>query len=172
MRSLLHKQRGFSLLEMIVYTAILTFLIVIIMNILISLARSQSTLNSARSVGTSGTLSLERIAREVRGADSIDVVNSVFDTHPGVLVLNSTDEDSNPRTVEFSLVSDALHMTIDDVDAGALTQTESTVTNLTFSRFVGGGTEGVRVEISLTNGEGDAEQAITLYTSAVVRKSQ
>ena len=163
------KRRGFSLVEMIIYISILVFLLGIIMSITVSIITSQRKVNASRSIENSAMLALERVSRELRAAVSIDIVSSVFDTDPGILVLDSTDEDGNPRTIKFSLSSGAIYLEEDGVIIGPVTQADARVNDLIFRRFTSGVLEGARVELTLESGTSTSYRVNNFYSSSIIR---
>ena len=162
------KQQGFSLLEMLIYIAILVLLLAIIMNIIVSVSNSMRIIKSLRNNEDSAVLSLERVGREVRQANSIDV-SSVFGSHPGRLVLVGTDADDAPRKVEFYLSGGRVFLKENDVDTGALTQTGSKVSSLIFYHFVGVNSEGVRTEMTVESGTSTHYRSEKFYSTTILR---
>lgn len=162
-------KRGFSLIEMVVYVSILVFMLVIVLEVVVSITRSQRVIRSVRDIENSALGSLERIERETRGAESISTASSTFGVSPGVLMLISTDEDENPRTVEFYLSSGRLRVRENGVDAGALTEGNVRVTSLVFRRFATSTVEGIRTEVIIESGTSTHYRVENFYSSALVR---
>jgi len=163
------KRRGFSLVEMLIYISILVLMLSVIMNIIVSVIRSERVIKANRNVEGSATVSIERLAREVRLAESIDTSLSVLDSNPGKLVLEGVDVSGNPRTVEFYLVSGVLMISENGVVLGALSQSNAKVSNLIFYLFSGPNSEGIRTEITIESGTGTHYRSNKFYTSAVLR---
>lgn len=164
-----NRERGFSLVEMIVYITILVFMLGIIMSIVISFARSQRAVKASKEVENSAIISLERISREIRLADGINVSSSTFDLNPGVLVLNSTDEGGSPRTVEFSFSSGGILLRENGLNVGAVSQTDARVTNLVFHIFSNNGVTGIRTEVSIESGTSTYYRSGNFYSSTTLR---
>ena len=59
---------GFTILEMLIYIAILVLMLVVIMNAVISIVHSGRIINALRNIETSAMMSTERLARELRQA--------------------------------------------------------------------------------------------------------
>lgn len=161
---------GFSLLEILIYIFILVVLLVIIMNVVVSVVGSGRTIRSLRSIENSALSGLERINREVRQADYVILSSSVLDTHPGYLSLSGVDEFGNPRSVEFYLSSGRLVFSENGLETGALTRTDSRVTNLVFRRFATTTYEGIKVEITIESGTSTSYRFNNFYSSATVRR--
>ena len=161
--------KGFSVLEMLIYIAILVLMLSVIMNIVISVTRSGRIIKSLRNIENSAVLGLERIGRETRQAESVDLVSSILGVSPGHLVLKGTDALGNPRTVKFYLSSGALMFSENGIDVGALTQTEARVSNLVFYLFSGSNSQGIRAEMTIENGTSTHYRSDNFYSSAILR---
>src|SRR4051812_39663825 len=83
-------KKGFSLIEMLIYIAILTIIFLMIVETIIGFSSSYRTLGAQRIIEHSAMESLERLTRDIRGATSVDVLNSTLGTSPGVLKLTTT----------------------------------------------------------------------------------
>lgn len=163
------KSRGFSLVEMLIYIAILVLMLAVIMNIVISVVSSGRIIKALRTVENSALASLERITRETRQAESVNLASSVLDTNPGHLTLQGLDALGTPRTVEFYLSSGVLMFSEDGVEVGALTQADAQVTSLVFRRFSGPNAEGIRTEITIESGTSTHYRSNDFYSSVVLR---
>ena len=163
--------KGFSLLEMIIYIAILVFMLIIIMNITVSMIYSHRKIKSSRNIESSANVSLERISRETRQADSIDDNLSIFNYSPGKLVLVGTDAVGNIKTVEFYLSSSTIFMKENGVDQGPISQSEARVTSLVFRSFSDPtfSARGVKVEINIESGTSTYYRSDSFYSSATLR---
>ena len=170
-RGLAHRSttEGFSLLEMLFYIAILVLLLAVIMNMVVSVVRSGRIINALRNVENSAIVSLERITRELRQAESVNVSLSTLDSNPGKLVLEGIDETGSPRTVEFYLSLGRLFLKENGVDVGALSQSDAQVSSLIFRRFAGPNAEGIRIEMTLESGTSTHYRSEKFYSSAILR---
>ena len=153
---------------MLIYIAILVLMLAVIMNTIVAVTRSERVIKSLRQIEDSAVLALERIGREVRGAESVDTDESILGSHPGKLVLESLDESGNPRTVEFSLVSGRVRLAENGVDVGALTQADASVTSLIFHYF-SGGAAGIRTEMTIESGTSTHYRSEKFYSTSVIR---
>ncbi|MEK7135098.1 MAG: hypothetical protein AAB780_00125 [Patescibacteria group bacterium] len=156
---------GFSLVEMVVYIAILVGMLVIVIQVVFSVTRSSQAVRSARNIETSAISALERMGRELRQAESIDTVAST----PSLLSLDGEDDAGTTYSREFYLLGGRLRLRENGVDAGALTHASTTVTNLVFTRFYATSTEGVRIEMTLESGTSTAYRTETFYSSILLR---
>ncbi len=163
------KEKGFSLIEMIVYISILAFMLIIVTEVIYSINSSQRVMRAVRDIESSALISLDRIGREVRGATSINVASSTLGTNPGVLVLNSTDGSGAARVVRFYLSSGRVRMSENGVDAGALTESSATTTSLIFRRFATSTAEGIRIGVALESGTSTYYRTENFYSSLLIR---
>jgi prepilin-type N-terminal cleavage/methylation domain-containing protein len=169
MRSAFNLKRGFSLIEMIVYVVILVFMLAIVMNVVVSVAKSDRLIRSARNIETSAATALERINREAKGMSSIDVAASTLGTHPGRLSLDGEDASGNPRSVEFYLSSGRVMMSENGALVGPLTSADAVVTSLIFTRFATSTVEGVRTAATIESGTTTSYRSENFYSSALLR---
>ena len=88
--------RGFSLVEVMVYIFILVFMLVVVIEVVVSITRASRVISSARAIENSAVLSIERLTREMRLADSVVVASSTLAVHPGRLALIGEDDEGDP----------------------------------------------------------------------------
>ena len=169
MPNLPKNQKGFSLVEMLVYISILTLLLALVVSIIISLTSSQRSIKSQRSIDNSAIVGLERIVREIRLASQVNTSASIFDSSPGVLVLEGDDVDGNPRTVEFYISDGQVILRENGIDIGPVTQPEAVVTTLIFRLSTDPNSVGIRTELALESGTSTHYRSNNFYTFAVLR---
>ena len=161
--------RGFSLVEVMVYIFILVFMLVVVIEVVVSITRASRIISSARAIENSAVLSIERLTREMRLANSVVVASSTLAVHPGRLTLTGEDDEGDPRTVEFYLSGGRILMKENNVDLGALTESDVVVTNLIFQRFATSTTEGIRTQMRLESGTSTHYRTETFYSTSLVR---
>lgn len=159
---------GFSLTEMIIYIAIMTLILIVVVNTLTIIIISQQKIGSLRVIEHSAAVFLDRLIREVRDASSIDTVQS----QSGRLILNSTDDDGDPQKVGFEFSNNTLNLTIDGNLIGPIVDPEVKVNDFVFTELNASSTKGVRVVITLEAGSNQSQKAETFYTTAIFRNSQ
>lgn len=162
-----HGQQGYSLMELLIYIAIFIAVSVVIIQALVLMMRTYTSAVAYRRLQTNGELVMERIIRETRSADSINVAGSVFGTHPGVLAIQTTDENNIAHAVTFSVVNNVVQINDSGV-IGDLSSLEVVVDSLIFRRFTTSNGEGVKVELTLTTANGLIVSAP--FYSTVVRR--
>lgn len=162
--------RGFSMVEMIVYLAILSVMLVSVVGTLRAMTRSYGSLRTAMNVERSAVGILERMLREVRDAKSIDAA-SVLGSSPGKLILHSTDAAGAEKTVEFSLSGGSVELKENGVSEGGLNASNVPATNLVFRSFDTGRSKGIKVELTLESGAAETARRAQFWGSAVLRDS-
>mgnify|MGYP001612189515 CR=1 FL=1 len=168
----IEKNRGVSLLEILIYVAILASILVVVINTLISLNGSFVGIRLSKEVNTSAVTAFDRITNEVRKAKSIDQSASVFGVNPSVLMLSTTDDGGNPTTVIFSINNGQLHIARGGLDIGALTADNVTVTDFTVN-FIDAGRSGVvTATLGLTGTRGKRIISETFRTAEVTRNQE
>src|SRR3990167_580640 len=138
-------KRGFSLIEMLVYISILVFMLVIILEVIISITQKDRIIESKRNIENSAALTLERVTREVRESTAISVPSSTR------LVLTESD-----GTTEFYLSDARIFLKENGIEVGTLTSSSTS--------------EGVSVRMTLESGTTTAYRVESFYISAVKRK--
>lgn len=160
----LQASKGFSLIEMLIYVAILSAIAIVVVNITLSLAQSVSELKVAKNINSSAIASVERMARDIRSATVIDAIQSTFDVHPGRLTFIS-----RGVVIEFYLDGDTLKVREDSVDAGQLTSNNTLVKNLIFRRLSDGPLDGVKIEMTIESSQGKIIKTENFYDFIVLR---
>ena len=163
--------RGFSLIELILYVAIFAVISIAIIHSLVLSVRMYSVAQSNRRLQNDGELVMERIIREVREADSVTIGSSTFGSHPGTLALTSSDSGGAIRTVLFSVSSGSVMLTENSGTPENLSSGDVVVSGLVFRRILGtDGQEAIKVELTLDTTRGFSAGS-SFYSTVVVRGS-
>ena len=163
--------RGFTLVEALTYVALLSVILLAVTGLMLAMTTAYRSLRASRDVSIAASVVMDRIATEVRSAESIDAFGSVFGAHPGALRLNTLDAGGNPTTVEFFLAADALRIKEGGADKGSLSASSTRVTNLLFRRLIASTSEAVRTEITLEANYGGRVKSENFYLTNVLRGS-
>ena len=162
--------RGFSLVEMIIYIAILTLMLGVIISMLSSMIRTERIADSSKAVENAAIFGLERIVREVRDASTV-AASSTLNTSPGLLSLSGTDGNGQPKTVEFSLQQGVLHIKENGTDKGALTENKAKVTSLIFNLISNTNSKSIKTVMTVESGTSTTYIQKTFYTTTILRGS-
>jgi len=167
--------KGFSLPEMLAYVAILTILMIAIANLSISLTKSMIDIKIAKDIAISAQLAFERMGNEIRKSYNVDA-QSVLNTNPGILVLNSYDSEGSPENIRFykngnSLVVDNGEQGGSSVApaSGPIISDSVVLDNLVFRKITASTSIAVKIEMTLSAGTGYHSRSENFYDTIVLR---
>ena len=127
-------KKGFTLIEILIYTAMVAIFLVTAVNFSLDVIEGKAKARSMREVQQNSRFAIEKMTQEIRRAEDINLAESVFDTHPGVLSLVMPEADKNPTIFDFSL-DGALRMTQGTNTPKVLTTNQVETTNLVFTNL-------------------------------------
>ena len=167
-----HKtQRGITLAETIVYAAVLAFFC----DSRSWLARALSDVQVAYGISKADTfLNVPHGTNDLRNSagQRVDLSNSILNTSPGKLVLNTTLADGTPTTVEFSVSTSTLVMKQGGASLGSLTSASTTIDSVIFKLLTNGSvSKAVRVETQISATSGGYSKTAKLYNTIILRGS-
>lgn len=162
-------RKGFSLIEVVVYIAVLAGISTIAVGSLLRVNAALAQVRAIRSLNGAGTSALERLIRVTRDAKSVNEGSSTFDVSPGALSL--TGSESPAVTYGFSVSGGGLLL-----DTGAtqtvLTPPNVAVTNLVFRSITNGTvSRAVKIELSLAVSSHRATTTQNYYSTVILRNS-
>lgn len=159
------------MIETIVYLVILAILTTMVISLLLSMTKSFYRFQANRRLAHTTEVLLSRLEQEIRQADNVDVINSVLGSHPGKLVLNTTDGSGGATTVEFILNAGAVLIREGSSAYATTTDANVDVSQLIFRSVGTSASEAIRVELTLDD-QGSADLLpVNFYTTAVLRGS-
>lgn len=164
MQKYAQQHSGFSLVEVLIYLAVTIVIAMATINMYYSLDSVLLRNSTERKLTNAATVTLERMVRDIRNADAVDIGLSTLGTSPGVLVL-----EDGATVTQFSLNGGSVEVAVDGSTLGPLTSDDVTVEDLIFRRYQNATTELVRVELTLSASSRAASTTKTFYTSAVLR---
>lgn len=162
-------QRGYTLVETLVYLAIFIIMSLIIVSLILSVLESNKYVKPSSSLSRSAVSVLEVMSKEIRGARSIDITNSIFATTTGSLQLNSVDSNGNQRLVKFYLASASISIMENGVFFGPLSTADVVVTGLIFNLATSTADSLLKIELDLTAGNGKYQKTEKFYNSVKLR---
>lgn len=157
-------QRGFSLVEMLVYIAILLIVSTASVTFMISLNDFVSQYRVETALYRSSTSAMEQILVALRQADSYDAIGSVTADADGVLSIAN-----GATSTVIARNTDELELTIDGVVYGNMLADSVDVTSFYVYEYAVGEGNMVRVRLSLTATVNGVTKDITLYGGSVIR---
>jgi len=167
-------KKGFALVEMMVYLAIMTVVTIAMVNVVIVVIKSNKESFIDNNIKNSALSGLERIVRETRSASNIDYGQSVFNNSNGVLVLNSTDQSGNPEVIKFYINSQILKVDVSGASpstGGILTLKGTRVTSLIFKPINTSNSKAVKIEMVIESGEPSSVKTENFYSTVILRGS-
>ena len=159
------KKRGFSLVEVLVYLAVLILVVSVSISTYLSLNTVLLRNKTERTLTNAAHVALERVVRDIRNSSTVNTGLSTLGSSPGVLTLDSG------TTTQFQLSGDSVAVSVNGTELGPLTGPNVTVDELIFYRYLGLTTELVRVKLTLSVSTKAASSTRTFYSSAVLRGS-
>ncbi len=163
-------KQGYTLVEAIIYIAILAVLAVTFVNLLFTMTQSYTKFRLERDIVSSASLGLERMVRETRQAKSLDPA-SILGNNPGRLLLNTTDDVGVATTRDFYLFLGTLMVKEGSGQAASTTAKNVTVDNLVFRQINTANSSAVKIEMTLTAKRGATARTEKFYSTAVLRGS-
>lgn len=156
------KNAGYALLELIFYVSFFAAMALVVTNAMLTMAGSfkETALHAKLS---ESAMIVERMVREVRGADSIVVAGA------GNLKLNTTDDVGSPRTVEFLVSGTNLEFLEDDAPIGNLNAPGLAVSSLSFSEITTLKGKAVKISLSLQSESDQLGRTFDFYDTVVLR---
>lgn len=157
---------GYSLMEAVVYITILALIAVFTVNTILITTKAFAAARNLRNVHASAEVALERIAREIRFAENVNMALSVFNINPGALTLVSIDPlTETPQTIKLARTENAITIQKGSNPPENLTSERVSATNLIFRHIVSAGTtsQAVKVELEVNSKK--------FYDTIILRRS-
>ncbi len=154
------RKHGYTLIETLVYSVIIALILVAVVGSIFSVYKNFAKLRVDRRLSQNGDVAMERILRTVRESAAVDLGQSTFNLTPGALQVDST---------KFYLDGQALKVEENGGPAQNLTS-DADVTSLIFYRqSTSTPSQIIKIEFSLSAGEGQFLKTKNFYGSAVMR---
>ena len=162
--------RGYTLIEAIIYIAILAVLAVTFISLLFTMTRAYVNFRLTRDIVSSSSLALERMIGEIRRAEAVNV-SSALNIPLGQLVLDTTDNSGSATTMDFFLSNGVLMIKEGSGAAASTTSARVTVDNLVFRQINTPKSSAMKVEMTLSASRGEVTRTEKFYATAVLRGS-
>jgi competence protein ComGF len=157
---------GFSLIEMLVYLALMTMISVVIVQSIVVVLKSNKESFNNNVIENSAVSVFERIKRETRRAKEVDLVGSNLTN--GQLQMNVIQPDDSISNIKISLAGNgAVNIYETGVLSGPLTISGAEVTTLIFKQIKSGKSEAIRTEMTIKSGI----KSETFYSTEILRGS-
>lgn len=151
---------GFSLLEVVVYLGLVAMIGLVTVESVFTVYKAFARTRVERRLNLNGDTAMETLIRNIREATSTDVAVSVFGTNPGILRAGG-------KTFSVNGADSALQ--IDDGSGNTDITTDVSLTNLVFYRQASTTSEIIKIEMTLSAGQGSFTETKNFFGSAVLR---
>ena len=145
------KNKGFSIMEIIIYFTLLSVISILVINNIISLFKNYNIAKSNQEIEYNAINIIDKITRDVRDARNVNISDSSFSVADGSVSLNiasSTNEISS-TTVKFYLNNNKLKYMKDGVDVGNISTNSVNVSNFKIFYINSSSTEAIKLELTL-----------------------
>src|SRR3989338_9911197 len=135
-----HWRRGSSLLETLIYAAILGLVAVLTTGSILAMMKSYTGIKMSRDLNFSASVAMERMANEIRLANNINDAESIFAASTGKLKLNTVDGSGSATAIEFFLSGAGIFVQEGVGTPEALTASTTEITSLIFNKITASNT--------------------------------
>jgi len=157
-------QKGFAVLELIFYIALLVVFSTAVINAMLIMTKSfKETAIHADVLQASHIM--EKISRETRKSASINAIST------SVLRLNTTNDAGASKLVEFSLSESNVLFLENSILTGNLNSSNIVITNLVFSEITTTSGKAVKVSFSVRSTRDSLNRTYDFYDTVVLRES-
>ncbi|OGZ18541.1 MAG: hypothetical protein A2Z68_00850 [Candidatus Nealsonbacteria bacterium RBG_13_38_11] len=138
------KNKGFTLIEFLVYTIILAALINIIGSVALNIFQSGAKTNTIQEVAHNGRFAIQRIGQAVNSAKAVISPEAEDD----FLVLEFQEGDKNPTI--FDVFENTLRIKEGNKEYVELTSSKVNVEDITFKRVFSNGFDSIKIEMNIS----------------------
>jgi len=141
---------GFTLIETIIYIAVIGLIIGAFISFSLSIGNSSNKTYAVQEVQANSRFSLDMMTQKIQTATGVNIASSTFDSDPGVLSLSFVSSTLNPTIIMLNEDDGILQITEGMASSVNITSDEVKVTNLQFTNLTGlGNKENIKVDITI-----------------------
>ena len=159
---------GYTLVEMLIYVAILSIFSITIVSSILSFSQSYRNLLALRMVDNTAIDAMERMTRDIRSASSVVLASSTLGVSPGVLTLIST-ANGFSTTTKFYIENSLLKVDVNNTYLGPLSVSGSSVTNLVFTKITSPISSAVKIDMAVQGTVGSIIKTKTYHDTVILR---
>ena len=168
------KADGFTLVETLVYIALIGGAMISFVNFTISITNSRNKVYVKQEVQANARMALNLISQTIKSADGVNVASSTFATDPGILSLVMGNSIENPTIISLTGNDGLLQIKKGSTTEIPITSDEIRITNLVFTNLTSGSTkENIKIEITLEYAKDESvfyQYSTDLQTSVSLRR--
>lgn len=143
------KQKGFTLIELVVYAAGLTILTAVMVLIIMQFYTLYKEIIAVPRADRTGLLIVDRITKEIRSGDQLDTLNSFFNTTQGVIEFDVLQDDDSILDKRFYVEDGIVKYSEEGGEGQALTPRDLYVSNFNFTFVPTSVSQAVKFDIEL-----------------------
>lgn len=162
---------GYSLVETLVYIAILALTLVSLLTAMNLMLRTYRDASSRSELAQAGRTAMARLTHEMRNATGIDATGSVFGTTTGMLKLTGTDAFGNATTTTFSRERGSLMIKMGTAATSSLLKPTVGAEAFTVYQITTANSRAVRIVLTLEAATTTDPVRATFYGTTVLRGS-
>lgn len=167
-----NKQKGVSIVETLIYMAILVVISLGLVQGMYALTTSYRNVRVYRSIESGAIQAMDRILRDTRSATSINTAQTSYNVSQGSLSLNTVDASGNSQIVRFFLSTTTAQIMLEENGAslGPITPSDIAVDSLIFRSYATTTSTAVKVEMIISNSTTTpVEFSQNFYGTAILR---
>lgn len=153
-------KKGFSLLEVVVYLALLGLVGVTVIESTLSVYKVYVRTRVERRLNLNGDIAIETMVRSIREATSTDLGVSVFGSNPGTLRVGG-------KTFSRNISNNTLQ--VDDGSGAVDITSDAGITSLIFYRDATTTSEIIKIEMAISAGQGSFIKTENFFGGVVLR---
>ncbi len=156
--------KGFSLIEVVFYVSIFLILSIVTIDALIVITKSFKTTKVNIELAQGGTI-LEKIAREIKQAESVTLVSS------SDISINTFDEDGNAKNIRYLLSGSnlAVYENGSGTSSGNLNPSNIKINSISFTDLNTTLSNAIRISITIGSNHFNSTKEANYYTTVVLR---
>ncbi|HZS43286.1 MAG TPA: prepilin-type N-terminal cleavage/methylation domain-containing protein [Candidatus Paceibacterota bacterium] len=162
---------GFSLVEMLIYIFLLSLLLIVVINSMVIIVSSYRNIKSTEAIESSGLSAMDRMETEIRNAQSVDAINSVFSGSGTSSILTINTSTTTPAKIKFYASSTILAVDEDGIYNGPLISSGVRLKTLIFRSISTSTSAAIKIELEIESGTGPSYKSAKFYDTAILRGS-
>jgi len=155
-------KHGYALLELLFYISLFAILSLVVIDAIITMAKSFKETSIQAELVQSGTI-MERISREIRASYNIEAISG------GDLTLNTKDDAGANKTVKFLLSGSDLELLENGMFTGNLNTPNIDVTALSFTQITTTKGKAIRILLTVKSVNDTLVRTQDFYNTVVLR---
>jgi type II secretory pathway pseudopilin PulG len=143
--------KGFSIMEIIIYFALLAVISTLVTTNIIALFKNYNIVRSNQEIEYNAINIIDKLTRDTRDAQSINISDSSFSVAQGSVSLRiaSSTNQTSSSSVRFYLNNNKVKYMKDGVDFGNISTNDVNVSNFRIFYINSSSTEAIKVELTL-----------------------